>query len=167
MAFVPEAVWPSWSWVSLEEIPHCLGFHLLSALILISLSVQLGKYVSNCFYVCTHFTLLLLSWLMFYGIHFQLVASSSERCQWLLLYPLMFLLVPSAGVIEYGLSLSGSELDLLGFTMEILLPHHFIYCYLLYVLFWFKVIYMDLFENIWRLWGHLKKPLCGLKTFVL
>jgi hypothetical protein len=41
-----------------------------------------------------------------------------ERCQLLLLYPLMPLWIPSAGVTKYGPPLSGGSLGLLGFLTE-------------------------------------------------
>lgn len=64
-----------------------------------------------------------------------------ERCQRSLLYPLTTLSVPSAGVTEYGPSLSGGGLDLLGFLSRLPYPNALSTVIYFMVFFWFKMKY--------------------------
>lgn len=80
------------------------------------------------------------------------------RCQRLLLYPLMTLSVPSAGVTEYGPSLFQGKPDFLGFLTEgSIIPsfRSLLFIYVM-VLFWFK---MKCGENleITKTFGKIKK----------
>lgn len=116
-------------------------------------------------FMCVHISpLLLLSWLMFYGIHFQWVASPPERCPCLLLYPLMTLSVPHAGGSEYGPLLSRCRLDLLGFLTKDSTPSFY-----LFILWRFLGLKWNigLLKTIWRPRRNLKKLLCGIRTIII
>lgn len=91
------------------------------------------------------------------------------RCQRLLLYPLMTLSVPSAGVTEYGPSLFQGKPDFLGFLTEgSIIPsfRSLLFIYVM-VLFWFK---MKCGENleITKTFGKIKKKKlpCGFRTII-
>lgn len=88
-----------------------------------------------------------------------------QRCQHWLLHPLRTLSVPSAGVTEYGPSLSQGRLDFLGFLTEGSITPSFYSLLFIYfmVLFWFEMKYR---KNVETTKKFKRKLPCGFRTII-